>query len=178
MDIRENWRNMRIGECSPEMYDDIMTGRRLTALERLKRSYKRFSILGFVMILMTGCTALNGSLLSLVGDNLVWFCVVWCLYFATCSIMDAWLYHGISKIDIATMPVNMVAEMALYYRKRHLQFIAILLPWALALVGFLLYYTIDDRYMAIAICIGFLAGAVIGVYKLMEFMADYRSLRN
>lgn len=177
MDIKEDWRNLRLEAEASTRLNEIMSGRRQTALEKLKGSYRRFAIVGFVMILATGCMTIGGTLERLAGSGMIWFGVVWCMYFATCAVMDTWLYHGISKIDIYSMPVNQVSEMAIYYRKRHLQFIAILLPWALGIVGFFLYLVSDNIYMVGAICVGFVAGLAIGITKLMEFMSYYRNLR-
>ncbi len=56
------------------------------------------------------------------------------LYCVIASVMDRWLYKGISRIDVATMPVSEVCRLAFYYRKKHFQFMAILIPLAVIFI--------------------------------------------
>lgn len=177
MDIKETWREMRIEGDTAKQYESAMSGRKLTALETLKRSYKRFAILGTVMIFMTLALALDHNIGNLFGSERILFFVVWALYFATCVVMDSWLYYGVSRINVNTMTVSEVSKLAMYYRKRHLQFIVILLPWALAIVGWFAYIALKDPYMVLSIIIGFIAGICIGVWKLLEFLNAYKDLK-
>lgn len=177
MDIKETWREMHIESDNHKQYESAMSGRKLTALETLKRSYRRFAILGTVMIFMTLAMALGHHIGNFLGPHRMLFFIVWALYFATCAVMDSWLYFGISRIDINTMTVSEVSKLAMYYRKRHLQFIVILLPWALAIIGWFAFIALNDTYMVLAILIGFIAGLCMGVRKLMEFLNAYKDLK-
>ena len=88
--------------------------------------------------------------------------------------MDYWLYQGIRSIDCSTMTVSEVSRRALFYRKRHLQFIAILLPIAFIWIGMLVYYINYNKYFIWGIVIGGIIVFDVGFRQLLAFLADYR----
>ncbi|MDE6786690.1 MAG: hypothetical protein K2J46_06600, partial [Muribaculaceae bacterium] len=81
----------------------------------------------------------------------------------------------VRSIDVVNMPVSEVIRKALFYRKRHLQFIAILLPSVLAIIGFIAW-SMDNFYFRLGILIGFIAGTALGLRQLFAFLADYRAI--
>ncbi|MDE6006236.1 MAG: hypothetical protein K2G67_01600 [Muribaculaceae bacterium] len=174
MDIQKDWRDTRFRNSSHLQIDDILNGRRMSALGKLSSKYKRFSIIGFVMIAMSFITKFT------VGDNTlgIWISILFACYFATCSAMDYWLYLGISRIDPATMSVNEVITKSLFYRKRHFQFMAIIIPWMIAIIGLIVYANFSDVYMLIAVATGGIIGLAIGLKNLFEFLDAYKTLSN
>ncbi len=98
------------------------------------------------------------------------------VYFLVCSVMVYWLYRGISSIDVVDMSISEVVSRALFYRKRHLQFILILIPMAVVILTFVAWQVIDNEYMLIGMAFGAIAGLAIGTRMLLSFMADYRTI--
>lgn len=173
--LQREWRetNVRV-DHNEEMLESIRRGRRKSALQRLAARYRMFSIIGAV------CTVTMPWLLSrpeMIPDSplKMWMLIFFALYFLTCFAMDMWLYHGISGIDTATMSVSEVISRALFYKKRHLQFVLILLPWAFVIVGCLIYSAGVDAaiYGMIA---GGSFGLIIGINQLRRFLSDYRDI--
>lgn len=177
MDIKENWQNSHFDRISATEYENIISGKvRFTALDKLRQRYRTFSIVSLIMIPALTLMAINGKMINIFATDNFWFLLAWLLYFTTAAVMDMWLYFGLGKINLHTMTVNEVSKLALFYRKRHLQFILILLPWALGVVGWFIYLTVNDRYMVLGIICGMLFGLCIGVRALMSFMKEYRQL--
>lgn len=177
MDIRENWQNTRFESTPTAEYDSIVSGRlRHTALDRLKQRYQRFAMVGIMMVIVFGIMTMTGRFERIFVTENIWFMITWMAYFATAAIMDTWLYYGLSKINLTTMSVSEVSRLALYYRKRHIQFIFVLLPWALAVVGWFISIAIDDKYLVCGIISGMLVGLCIGARALMGFLKEYREL--
>lgn len=104
---------------------DMRHGTPLTSLERLQKRYRLFAIAG-----MTACPTslifLNQRIFP--HNNGIWLAIAFAVYFITCFTMDWWLYYGIGSIDCVRMSVREVSEKAMFYRKRHLQFVMILIP--------------------------------------------------
>lgn len=115
---------------------------------------------------------------GLIGESHLnpWLGVAYAVYFLTAFSMDQWLYQGIGKIDPLKMSVSQVLKKSLFYRKRHLQFMAILIPMALGLLGFTGYVFSNDRYMLIGMIAGAIFGAIIGIIHFRRFMVEYRNL--
>lgn len=172
MDIQKDWRDTHFKNTSQFTIEDILNGRRISALERLSRKYRRFSIVALLLIVVsfTGKFTVERSALG------IWISVIMACYCATCSVMDYWLYNGITRIDPATMSVQEVINKSLFYRKRHLQFMAILLPWAIGIVGLIFYANFSDIYMLMGLTAGLILGLVIGLRNLFDFLNDYKTL--
>ncbi len=92
--------------------------------------------------------------------------------------MDWWLYYGIGSIDCVRMSVREVSEKAMFYRKRHLQFVMILIPFALILFGWLAYVNSGDIYLLAGMAAGAFFGLAIGLYHLSQFLRDYKTLNS
>lgn len=153
--------------------DGILDGTSTTALQNLARRYRHFSIVGLALAFLP-FTWVN--ILPVSGGWRVALAVYATAYFLLVSLIDRWLYRGLSAIDCATMPVDEVARLALYYRKRHLQSVALLLPMVALWVGAIIYFTSGDVAFIVAVCVGMLVGLAIGLRELMAFMSDYRRL--
>lgn len=90
--------------------------------------------------------------------------------------MDHWLWRGIGTIDLVRMDVTTVTRKTMYYRKKHLQFMAIIIPMAIGLLGFTGYvYSVETSFLCGMIC-GAICGAIIGIIQFRKFMTDYRKL--
>lgn len=77
-----------------------------------------------------------------------------------------------------SMAVGEVSRLATFYRKRHLQFMIILIPIAIALLGSFIYVMVDNIYFIYGVICGAVIGLAIGIFQFMEFMADYRDVMN
>ena len=155
--------------------DAATVARRRTALDNLARRYRRFSILGLVMAVVS-IFYIFGDILP--GDKGRWVWLGFVAYFATVSVMDNWLYRGISSIDVAAMPVEEVTRLTLRYRRWHRIFIAILLPLAAALLTLMLAAAGFEPYFTLGAVAGLIVGLAIGLRQLLAFLADYRSMLN
>lgn len=163
-------------------FHDTPTGtpdnRRKTALGKLAAHYSRFSnmeiVLAFCMPLWIWNMMHNGLDLNLwlriaVALTGMLFCI-------TGSLMDRWLSKGISRIDVVEMSVSEVLRLVYYYRKKHFQFMAILLPWALVFIGLLIWMLPYDKWFLLGIACGALAGGAIGIAQFRTFMSEYREI--
>ncbi len=174
--LRKDWQDANVYmRSNPESYDTIINGKRKTVLENLAERYRRFSNIAIMLILLSLTWMFNPSLFPDNHRLRVIVGVAFAIYALIGSIMDRWLYQGIKSIDVFTMPVSEVIRKALFYRKRHLQFIAILLPIVLAIIG-VMAWSMDNLYFRLGILVGFIAGVAIGVRQLLAFLADYRAV--
>ncbi|MDE6650117.1 MAG: hypothetical protein K2K45_09335 [Muribaculaceae bacterium] len=174
--MKKNWQNANVSISeSSGSYDAIINGKRKTALQNLADRYKRFSVMGIVLIMLSMSYIFNPNIFP--GDlrSRIFLGVSFGLYALVASVMDRWLYHGIRGINVVTMPVTEVIRKALFYRKRHLQFIAVLLPVVLAIIG-AMAWSMDNIYFRLGILVGFVVGTCIGIIQLMDFLADYRAI--
>ena len=172
-DAKREWRDIRLSTIGSQDYEDIYSGRRRTALENLAHRYKRFAIIGLLFVIWAPLTFYNPEIQI---DNRLTIIIFSSIYFLTCGLMDLWLYRGIRSIDCASMTIKEVATRALFYRKRHLQFISILLPFAFIWIGILCYNLCDNTAFLWGVGLGALAGFAIGIRQLMKFLNDYRSI--
>lgn len=175
-EIKETWNEAarRLYRPSQDEFEMRYRRNKETALERLALKYKRFSRFALIMMAVCGLYLVPNHLFP--GPLRIWVSLGFALYMGTCSCMDYWLYKGVSSIDCYTMTVSEVVRKAMYYRRKHLQFIAILLPWVLGLIVLLAYVTGFDRYVMYGIIAGGLIGAAIGYRKYLEFMDEYKQI--
>lgn len=163
--LERNYGAMRAG---------INDGKRQTALDSLASRYRRFSILGLIMVMVSPFYAFN-HIFS--GKLQIWIPVAMALYFGIASVMDWWLYKKVKSIDVATMPSERVVALAALYRRRHFQFMAILIPMMLVIVALFLLGSWDNIYMVYGIIFGLVIGLVLGIRQLINFLDDYRMLK-
>lgn len=175
-EIRKTWQEAatRFYQPSPDELETIYRRKKETALEKLAKKYKRFSILGATMVIVSACYLLPNSIIP--HHMKIRVALAFMIYFAICGVMDGWLYKGITSINCLTMTVKEVAEKAMHYRKIHLIFIAITFPLAVGVVGSLLYAAGFDIYLTMGVVSGAVIGLIIGYRNYLEFMAEYRKL--
>ncbi len=175
-EIRETWRLAATRFFTPpaEGPENFYRRKKETALEKLASKYKRFSIMSLVMIFVSSIYMVPHMLDGL--QMRIWVSLAFMVYFAMASAMDYWLYKGITSIDCLTMTVKEVAEKAMYYRKMHLIFIAILFPIAVGVIILLLNAAGFEIYLSFGVCAGAIVGLAIGYRHFLEFMAEYRKL--
>ncbi|MDE6007893.1 MAG: hypothetical protein K2G90_01660 [Muribaculaceae bacterium] len=176
-EIKQTWEEAaRKLYCpTPAEFEDMYRAKKETALESLARRYRRFSILGIVMVLCSFGWMQTAHFIP--EMEMRWkVTVVMMLYFACCAIIDNWLYRGVSSIDCFTMSVSQVAEKALYYRKKHLQSMIVLLPFAVLVVGLMAYSLHANEYMLYGMAAGAVCGLLMGYIQFREFMKEYNLL--
>lgn len=160
--------------------DNGNMNRRLSALQSLALRYKRFSVLGMVFALITPITLfemLYKQEYCDIGMTIVVIAFAE-IYFLLASCMDKWLYNGISGIDLSRMSVSDVCRCAYYYRKKHFQFMAVLIPMAMILVGTLVWILSDDIYFILGVVAGGIVGLVSGIFQFRAFMVEYKEIMN
>lgn len=174
--LRKDWQDANVSlNRESRIYDSIINGKRKTALDNLAERYRRFSIIGITLIMLSFTWIFNPNMFPGNHSLRIAVGVSFAIYALIGSVMDRWLYQGIKSIDVVTMPVSEVIRKALFYRKRHLQFIAVLLPIVLALIG-VMAWSMDNLYFRLGILVGFIAGTAIGLHHLFAFLADYRAI--
>ncbi len=156
------------------------TMQRNTALHSLARRYRHFSRLALILAVTFPflLTHLLHNQSSAPMHLTIVTIATGSLYLLTASIMDRWLYNGISNIDLSQLTVACACERALYYRKKHLQFILVLVPFAAVFIALLAYLLSSNTYALWGMLCGGIAGLCIGAYKLHQFMSEYRSIIN
>lgn len=164
---------MRFRRLSEDTINDVTDGKRLTALQSLARRYKRFSIIALAVI---PCSLGMLNLRFMTERTRLILVIGYAVFMFISSVMDSWLSRGISSIDCSRMSVSEVARKAMFYRKRHLQFMMILLPIAFALVGYIIFNSIANVYLCVGLIVGVLFGGAVGLRGFFDFMADYRTL--
>lgn len=172
-DLKNCWceaRFLRDAGANPE-------NRRQTALEALANHYRRFSTVIFIFALCMPFWIWN-AIRSLgldipVAIGLMLFLTLYCL---TGSTMDWWLYKGISRIDVATMTVADVCRRIYYYRKKHFQFMGILIPFAIVAIGIMVWIFSADEWALYGIAAGAVIGLAAGLRQFMKFMSEYRDI--
>lgn len=176
-DIRKNWRAARFRAESPEALQAVVDSDRHTALQRLAVRYRRFSNLALICILWCPLFAFSHAI-EVSDQRLRMALAIYAgVYFLICSVMDRWLYHGILSIDCAVLPVSEVLSRTLFYRKRHLQFMIVLIPMAVVFIGGMAWLGgIDEPYFLAGIITGALVGLALGTRQFLKFMADYRDI--
>ena len=174
-EIKKGWNETRFSPSDREYVNEVINGKRRTALQKLACRYRRFSNVGLLMIAWSSLLMFNNILPE---GTKVYFSIAFATYFLMCSIMDRWLYQGVSRIDCVSMAVGEVSRLATFYRKRHLQFMIILIPIAIALLGSFIYVMVDNIYFIYGVICGAVIGLAIGIFQFMEFMADYRDVMN
>lgn len=175
--IKQDWNKTRVkGTNDPETLQAIMAGKRKSALERLAERYRIFFTIGFLCACwMPLLLSRDGIFPDFPGKSLI--LAGFAFYFLLCGCMDVFLYRGIKSIDVATMPVAEVIAKSLFYKKRHLQFVAILLPLAFLIVCSLAYFNrAEGEAVLWGMLFGGIAGGAVGIRQFRKFMADYRDI--
>lgn len=174
--IKQEWRDLRFHSVNPNQCENILSGHRRTALQRLADRYLRFSNMALIFTPIMPFSVYYVLFRDSPASGGIAWVIFAIFYFGLCAAMDRWLYYGIRGIDCTTMTVSGVAHKAMFYRKRHLQFVLVLIPLAILLIGGFLYLTDTDPNVLTGVIVGSIVGLTIGLYNLLQFMTDYRTL--
>lgn len=173
--LRKAW--SETGEALPSdgnKHESQNLNKQKTALDNLRDRYRSFWIMGLCLAFGTFMIFWNKE--ELIGSNTKPLAISYSIYSLICFCFDFWLWRGVRTINPVTMDVSEVASRALFYHKRHLQFMCILLPLAVLLVGFTAYVFQSETYMVWGIVVGVIIGAILGIMQFRRFMASYRQL--
>ena len=172
--FKDEWRKATM-EINPSAAQpkDALSPKGRTSLDRLASRYLGFSRMSFCVSVAT--PAMLGAALYVTDFPMpAWLVLCFEAYFLLASTMDYWLYRRIRDIDCSVMKVEEVLRLTMRYRKRHLQFMLILMPMAVALLIGMGIYLRSDRSVIYGMIAGALIGLAIGIRYLIEFMRDYR----
>lgn len=174
--IRRAWTSMgeSLSNLTPNNIPTDKLSNMKTTLDRLADKYKRFSIMGLVMIVASSLMFSRRELLGSPWN--IYLPIAYACYFFIGSAIDHWLYYGIKSINPLTMSISEVAGKALLYKKRHIQSIFLLLPMAVALIIATACAFSFDSYIIVGMITGGLVGLAIGITQLCRFMSYYRDL--
>lgn len=152
---------------STDLIDRVTSGRIASAREQLMKRYKMM----FTIVCPIGIFAS----IPLWHEMAWWQVVYLILFFVIAGAMDGWLYLGIKNIDLATEGVQRVAERVRYYRKWHLTFQAILIPFSAGLVC--VYFSLyDDPFYRNALWVGLAIGLSFGFIVWLQMMRAYKKM--
>lgn len=152
---------------SKDLIDRVTSGRITTAREQLLRRYRMM----FTIVCPIGIFAS----IPMWHQMELWQVIFLILFFVIAAAMDFWLYMGIKSIDLASEGVQRVAQRVRYYRKWHLMFQAILIPFSAALVC--IYFSLyDDQFYRNALWAGLAIGLIFGFIVWLQMMRSYKKM--
>lgn len=174
--IRKAWTEMGKALGMQTVYDSDPKDfcKKKTALDQLRERYIRFAIMSLVMVFPGFFIFSRG--IFMISNLHFWLGLAFAVYFLTASCMDFWLWRGIGSLDPLRMSVSEIYGKSMFYRKRHLQFVGILIPMMIALLGFTGYVYFSEMYFLYGMIAGAICGGIIGVFQFRQFMAEYREL--
>lgn len=153
----------------------MRTGRVQTALDSLRGRYRRFVAVSLMSIVMVWLLVLNPG--SPFGGGWI-FGAVATVFFLTSASIDYWLMRRVGEIDCVRWPVCDVVARARLCRKRHLQSIVVLIPFAFAVIGVMVWTVGADIYTLYGMCFGGAVGLLAGSLVLRRFLRDYRKIND
>lgn len=140
-----------------------------TAQDRLIAFYRRFTILSPIFILLSVLWVDN----NLIGPVAAYYFMA---FFAIAGMMDLYLWQSVKRLDFNTMGVEMIADRARFYRKRHHLFQIIMIVLAIPLITMIVIHNMHDRYMLTGCVLGLTLGSLIGLSLYTRIMGSYRDL--
>lgn len=174
--IKKDWRDTRVNiKSAVETLDLIMQGKKKSALQSLAQRYLTFSRFAIIALFFSVPAIFQVMSQVFPLKECIWLAIGFAVIFIVSSAMDRWLYNRIKELDLTAMTVTEIARKAALYRKRHLQFVAILLPMTIALCGAMAAMS-GNVYMTAGMVAGGVTGMAIGVGQLIKFLKDYGSL--
>lgn len=173
--LKKTWKGMGVSLGPQGPVDNLDELRdKKTALDRLKAKYGRFSILSLVMLFVIWQVLFHADILESRWNFPL--AIAFTVYFAVTFIMDRYLACGLGTIDPLTMSVAQVMEKSLHYRKRHLQFMALLIPMAMGVLSFFAYAFSEDSSILMGMISGAVVGGIAGYRQFRKMMSYYRTL--
>lgn len=151
----------------------VRFGKTQTALDNLHRRYRRFVAISLMSIVMVWLLVVNPG--SPFGGEWV-FGLVATVFFLTSASIDYWLMRRVGEIDCVSWPVSEVVARAMLCRRRHLQSIVVLIPFAFVVIGVMVWTVGADIHTLYGMCAGGAGGLLIGSLALRRFLRDYRAL--
>ena len=173
-EMKSEWRKARESMNLNKGSEPSFSTRRKTSLERLGRRYLCFAALSMTAMPFSLLLALRAP--HIVPGISPWLFVGFDIYFLTGAVMDYWLYSSIRAIDCTEMSVEEVLRRSMLCRKRHLQFICVLAPMAIALISFAARAFDADASIVTGMVCGALFGLAFGIKAFIDFMHDYRNI--
>lgn len=176
--IKEMWENsnknfLHNNQNFDSMIKTAIDGKKQTALAQLIKRYQMFSRLSIVCI-FTGAGMFK--YLDLPMNLRILTLLAFAIYLSTAGIMDYWLYSKLSEIDIANMKVSTVSSIIGKCRKRHHQFMMILIPMCMIIVGIIIFGSVNNKWALGGVICGVIGGIAIGACQYMRFMKNYQTL--
>lgn len=147
--------------------------KRATSLDKLTDTYRRFSILVFCCI--PGVWSFYSLMERGLIDRSLWLIWLWIAIMFVAGVVDRYIYCRLKDIDLSTMSVNTVSHVASSCRRLHLLSQLALVPLVLV---FLIFIAIGakEEYFRLGMLSGAILGAIIGIYKWLDIMRNYRTL--
>ena len=174
--IRKTWADMGQSLDAPAINNtqiDRLNNMK-TALDRLRDKYNTFSIIALMMTFVSWMIFSKSTFAERPWN--LWLGIAYASYFLICFVMDHWLYCGIKSINPLTMSISQVAQKAVFYKKRHLQFVAVFIPLGVTLIIFTGWVCSADPYFLDGMISGAIIGLAIGIIQFRRFMSCYREL--
>lgn len=174
--IKKDWRDTRVNiKSAVETLDIIMQGKKKSALQSLAQRYLTFSRFAIIALFLSvpAIFRIMSQVFSM--KECIWLAIGFAVIFIVSSAMDRWLYNRVKALDLTAMTVTEIARKAVLYRKRHLQFVAILLPMAIVLCS-AMASKCGNMYMTAGMVTCGVVGMVLGIGQLIKFLKDYGSL--
>ena len=176
MDIEEMKKRFDALNTSLESLDDdnirlirqVEDGKIKSAQTKLCGKYRVFVIIGLTMSIVM--PVFYRHIFPLAQ------CIGFSIFFLIAAMMDLYLLCGVRKINYTTMGVETVARKALFYRKRHHLFMAILIALCIPLIGSLYWVFRDDTELIYGMITGGIIGLAIGVRAYITMMREYRAM--
>lgn len=168
--IRQDWEKTKMTLSNTDG-DNVPDTYRKTALDKLIARYRSFVRLECLCIAL-----IPFAMYWLFSDNYSIFLAIYAaVFFLFTALTDHWLARKIASIDIQRMTVFSVVNTTLECRKRHLQSMIILIPFAIGFIALMAYAAFDEMHMLIGMAVGFIAGLAVGIREFRAFMRDYRT---
>lgn len=171
-EMKQHWQQLNVNASyntpdDSQLIDRVTSGRIKTASEQLMHRYRMmFSIVCPIGIFAS---------IPLWHQMALWQVVGLILFFVVAAGMDIYLYLGIKSIDLSKEGVERVTQRARYYRKRHLIFQAILIPFSVWLCT--VYFSInDDPFYHNSLWVGLAIGLVFGFAVWFQMMRAYKKM--
>ncbi len=171
--LRKSWLAVR-QEMTLNAPVDVPSTSRKTILQKLIARYRTFVIIEALNLIYIPLL-----LLKLLPEHDIWQWILMALYeviMLVSLITDLWLHSWLGKINVEQMSVYEVIKRCALARKRHLQFLFVMLPFSVITIALTAYVFSDDIYIVIGIITGTLIGMCVAITFLRQFLRDYKAL--
>ncbi len=171
-ELEKKWKELELRvnfleETRNETIDSLKRNKLKSAQQQLASQYKKFSIISPMVGICV--SFMQWGILS-------WQLLLGCAaFFITAGLMDGYLYHRIKNIDLNTEGVEIVAEKARLYKRRHHCFQIILIAAVIPIfIGLFMSYV--NEYSRWGMIVGLIFGVGVGLSLYLKMMRNYRIL--